>query len=159
MAKSNVLVNNPFLEEADDKFREVFFGSKSPENPSKEVVESISESKSISNELVVENTIITPSPMNVSNNNNNNNIISSQKENIVHTKTNILDLSDDDIIKRLERHNFKIYNSQVSKLRTVAKHLKSSRGDEVKADMSSILRYLIDSIDLDHMTTNFPKRH
>lgn len=144
MSKSNVLVNNPFLEEADDKFREVFFGSKSQETSSTQVSESI------------------PSPVQkapIKEELSSNESVSSPSENVGKPiiKTNLVE--NDSSIKKLERHNFKIYNTQINRLKSVAKHIKSVRGDEVKADMSSVLRYLIDSIDIDHMSNNFPKRY
>ena len=157
MPRDPVLVNNPFMEETDDKFRKIFFGNtkekKDSESESEETVKnetSESTEQQISKPSAsVGKTSFVPDGDDKSVSEN------THKKNISSTAQPV---SEKQMKKRLERHNFKIYSTQVQKLRDVAQHLKDVRGDEVKADMSGILRYLVDSLDIEKLTEEYPKR-
>lgn len=156
MPRDPVLVNNPFMEETDDKFRKIFFGN------TKEKTEDTSESAAENKEEIhsdnsdEDHSAETPVPASsVSEKEGKNVSENTHKSDNSATETKP---EEQRLKKRLERHNFKIYNTQVQKLRDVARHLKEVRGDEVKADMSGILRYLVDSLDLDQLTEEYPKR-
>lgn len=147
MSKNPVIVNNPFFEETDDKFRKIFFGDKDNADNDKGSVEEHNETTIQKNQVEIN----TPK-------NTHKKDISKDEDHSTSQQETESSFAPKPVVKRLERHNFKLYNTQIRRLQEVARKLKDHRGDDVKADMSGILRYLIDTLDDEQILVDYPSR-